>query len=230
MMKILTLGVTGLCASGAAWYMSDSPDFDRVVKKSPAQVYAAFSELAAQGTVTPPDQAGPGPRISLRVDKVQDRSIHYEIQLDRRPVLAADLAFAAAGDDGRQTRLTAELDVDVQAIGAAFQAETGLQTDAGVALSLVSDRIIDSQFARLMDHMADDIEAGRPLPPLRARDMGVREASARADSDPWLRRARAEARQEAASRPMTDARPMLDPNRAARDYLNGDNRDGNGGR
>jgi hypothetical protein len=219
-MKALMLGVTGLCAGGAAWYFSDGPDFDRVVKKSPAQVYAAFSRLAQQGTVTPPGQQGPGPRISFRVDKVDGQSIHYEIQFDQRPVVEADLNFAAAGDDGRQTRMTAELDIDAFELGSAFQ------TEAGVALSMVPDRFIDAQFARFMDHMVDDIEAGRPLPPLGTRGMGVREASSRMETNPEFRRARAAAQQRDAARPMSDARPMVDPNRAADHYLNGGRQDG----
>lgn len=223
-MKLLILGVTGLCAGGAAWYMQDSPDFDRVVRKSPAQVYAAFSQLAQQGTVTPPGQSDKGPRISFRVDKVDGQSIHYEVRVDERPAVQADLNFAAAGEGGGQTRLTAELALDTSALGDDFRMESG------IALSLVQDRIIDGQFARLMDHMVDEIEAGRPLPPLRASDMGVRDARARRDTDPRVIRARAEARQHAASRPMNDARPMVDPNRAADHYLNGRNPGGGWGR
>jgi hypothetical protein len=97
-------------------------------------------------------------------------------------------------------------------------------------LSLLQERVIDGQFASLMDHMADDIEAGRPLSPLRASDMGVREASSRMATDPRMIRARAEARQRAASRPMNSARPMVNPNRAADQYLNGGDRNGGWGR
>ena len=215
-MKSVILGVTGLCAGGAAYYMSDGPDFDRVVKKSPAQVYAAFSQLARQGTVTPPNQSGEGPRVSFRVDKVQNETIHYEIQFDQRPVVEADLTFAA-GDDGRQTRLTGELDIDAFELGSAFQ------TEAGVALSLVPDRFIDARFASFMSHMVDDIEAGRPLPPLRTRDIGVREASARMELDPRMRRMRVREQQREAVRPMSNARPMVDPNQSANQYLNGRN-------
>ena len=224
MMKTLLLGMTGLCAGGAAWYMSDSPDFDRVVKKSPAQVYAAFSRLAQQGTVTPPSQDGKGPRISFRVDKVQDRSIHYEVLFDQRPVVTADLAFAAAGEDGRQTRMTGELDLDTAALGAGFQ------TNQGVALSMLQGRIIDAEFARYMDHMVDEVEAGHPLPALGTASLGVRESPGALEADPRYRRARAAAQQHAASRPMSSARPMVDPNRAADRYLNGGDRNGGWGR
>lgn len=223
-MKLLMLGVTGLCAGGAAWYMHDAPDFDRIVKKSPAQVYAAFSQLAQQGTVTPPGQSGKGPRISFRVDKVDGRSIHYEVRFNDRPAVTADLNFAAAGENGSQTRMTGELELDTSALGDEFQ------TEGGVALSLLQGRVVDGQFARLMDRLVDELEAGRPLTALSTRDLGVREASRRMATDPRFIRARAEARQHAASRPMTDARPMVDPNRAADRYLSGGDRDGGWGR
>ena len=224
-MKLLILGVTGLFAGGTAWYMHDSPDFDRIVKKSPAEVYAAFSALAQQGTVTPPDQGGKGPRIAFRVDKVDGRSIHYEVQFDQRPAVQVDLAFAAAGEGGTQTRLTGELSLDTSALGNAFE------TDAGIALPLLQERVVDASFARFMDQLVDDLDAGRPLRPLRASDMGVREsAEARLEADPRMRRARAEAQQRAASPPMIDARPMVDPNRAADQYLNGGRQDGSWGR
>jgi hypothetical protein len=216
-MKALILGATGLCAGGAAYYMSDGPDFDRIVKKSPAQVYAAFSRLAQQGTITPPNQSGPGPRVSFRVDKVEGQSIHYEIQFNQRPVVEADLTFAAAGD--RETRMTAELDVDAFELGSAFQ------TEAGVALSLVPDGYIDAQFARFMDHMVDDVEAGRPLPPLAMRQAGIRLARPEPQSVADRRR-RAESAQRAASRPRVDPRPMVDPNQAARNYRDGRAPDG----
>ncbi len=220
-MKALML-CGALCAGGAAWYLSDSPDFDRIVRKSPTQVYAAFSALAQQGIVTPPGQTGPGPRISFKVEKVTGQSIHYEVQFDSKPVVTADLNFAAAGDDGRQTRMTAELDIDTSALGPEFQ------TDRGVALSMLQERFIDAEFARFMDTMVAEVEAGHPLPPLGTHSLGVREVSNGMEADPGLRRARAEARQRAAARPMNDARPMVDPGRAANRYLNGRPQQGGG--
>ena len=216
-MKLLMLGAAGLFAGGTAYYMSDSPDFDRIVKKSPAQVYAAFSALAQQGTITPPGQPGKGPQLSFRVNKVQGQSIHYEIQIDRNPFVAVDLTFAPAGEGGAQTRMTAELDIDTASLG------PELRTEGGVALAMLQERQLDAAFARFMENTVEDIEAGRPLRPLRTSDMGVYDASARMEADPRLRRARAEARQAAASRPATSARPMVDPNRAADRYLDGRN-------
>jgi len=217
-MKGMMIGLAGL-GVGGAYFMSDGPDFDRVVKKSPIEVYAAFSRLGQEGIVTPPGQSGPGPRISFKVEKVQGQSIHYEVRFDDRPVVEADLTFAPAGDDGRETRMTAELDIDGFELGSAFQ------TEAGVALSMVPDRLIDMQFASFMADMVRDIEAGRPLPPLGTSRIGVRSAG-RVETDPRGRRMRAEAAQRAASRPTSNARPMVDPNESAESYLNGGPRDG----
>ena len=223
-MKSLVVGIGGLCACGA-WYMSDGPDYDRVVKKSPTEVYAAFSRLAQEGIVIPPNQRpGEGPRVSFKVEKSQGQSIHYEIRFDDRPVVEADLTFAPEGEGGRQTRMTAELDIDAFELGSAFQ------TEAGVALSMVPNRLIDTQFANFMEHMVRDVEAGRPLPPLGTSSFGVRSAGNRVETDPRRLRARAESRQRDASRPMSDARPMLDPNRAADRYLNNRPQDDGWGR
>ena len=109
----------------------------------------------------------------------------------------------------------AGVDIDSFELGSAFQ------TEAGVALSMVPERFVDTQFARFMEHMVRDIEAGRPLPPLGTRSFGVRSASERVHTDPDRRRRQAEAKQRAASRPMNDARPMVDPNRSADRYLSG---------
>ena len=222
-MKTVLVGMGGLCACGA-WYLSDSPDFDRVVKKTPIEVYAAFSRLAQEGVVTPPNQ-GSGPRVSFKVEKSQGQSIHYEIRFDDRPVVEADLSFSPAGEDGRQTRMTAELELDTAGLGAGFQ------TEGGVALSLLQERYLDAEFARYMERMVRDVEAGRPIAPLGTSSFGVRpSASSRVETDPELRRARAEARQEAASRPMSNARPMVDPNRAADRYMRGGPAGGGWGR
>jgi hypothetical protein len=213
-MKTILLGMTGLCAGGAAYFMSDGPDFDRIVKKSPLEVYAAFSRLAQAGTVTPPGQEGPGPRISFKVDKVDGQSIHYEIQFDQRPVVEADLTFAPGGEDGRQTHMTAELEIDAFELGSAYR------TEAGVALSMVPDRLIDSRFAAFMDDMVRDLEEGRPLPSLASRGMdGMGVRPSRVTTNAQDRRRQIEMGRREASRPQQSARPMVDPNAAADSYL-----------
>ncbi len=219
-MKNFVLSVAGIGVGGAAWYGIDSPDFDRTVNRPPAAVYAAFSALAEEGTITAPDDDIER-TVTLHTVKAEGESISYEIRLDDRPVLTAQLNFSPAGDAGNATRMTAEVDVDAVEIGNAFE------TNRGVALALVPDSYFDRQFAEFMDDLVDDIEAGRSLPPLGTGRVGIRE---RASADVHQRRADAERSQRAAVRPMTDARPMVDPDAAAAAHRRGQpDPDGNWG-
>lgn len=220
-MKAYLLSVAGLGVGGAAYFGTDGPDYDRIVSRSPDSVYAAFSALAQEGTVTrSTSEEGVTLSVTIRVEKQRGEAIHYEILLDNRPVVTADLGFEAAGEDGRQTRMTAELELDEFELGSAFQ------TEAGVALSMVPEGFIDLQFANLMDDMVGDIEAGRPLPPLGLDRAKVRRA---ADSENVaVRRMEAQRAQRAASEPMTRPVPMVDPNRAARNNGVADSTSSNG--
>jgi hypothetical protein len=213
-MKGLIAAVAGLGIGGAAYLNTDGPDFDRVVNKSPGQVYAAFSALAREGTIRGPERNDMVDRqVAFRVSKTRGETIRYEILFDDRPVVTADLTFAAAGDDGAQTRMTAELELDEYEIGSAFE------TDAGMALSLVPEVFVDTQFANFMDDMVRDVEAGRPLPPLDLGRAGVRRA--RQDSTTAAgRRSQVEEQRRAASEPTGSAEPMSDPSREARRYRN----------
>jgi hypothetical protein len=206
-MKGLIFAVSGLGVGGAAFFGADGPDFDQVVNKSPAQVYAAFSALAQEGTITPPRSDEIDRQVSFRVTKTSGEEIHYEVLFDNDPVVTADLTFEAAGEAAQQTRLTAELDIDAYSLGSAFE------TEAGLALAMVPDSVIDTQFAAMMNDMVKDVEAGRPLPPLALNRAGVRRQEAGATLA--QRRSSAErARREA-------VRPMIDPNRAAANYRRG---------
>ena len=220
-MKNFVLSVAGLGVGGAAWYGIDSPDFDRTINRPPAAVYAAFSELSEEGTFAAPEDEDLGRTVSIRTVKAQGEAINYEILVDDRPVVTAELTFSPAGEGGSATRMTAEFDIDAFELGSAFE------TEAGVALSMVPDAYFDRQFAAFMSDLADDIEAGRPLPPLEGNRLGVRErgsAGAQPSRGAMMRD------QRAAARPMTDARPMVDPEAAAEAYRRGQpNPNGNWG-
>lgn len=212
-MKGMLLTVAGLGVGGAAYLGMDSPDFDRMVERRPIEVYAAFSRLAPEGTITQPRSDVVDRQVSLRVAKTLGESLTYEILFDNRPVVTAELAFAPAGEGGGQTRMTAELEIDEYELGAAFE------TEAGVALSLVPETLIDMQFANFMDDMVRDVEAGRPLPPLNLSSAGVRRHNPEASVE--NRRANAEHARQEASRPNASARPMVDPSQAAERHRNG---------
>jgi hypothetical protein len=211
-MKNFVLSLAGIGVGGAAWYGIDSPDFDRTINRPPAAVYAAFSELSEEGTFAAPTDEDLDRSVQVRTVKAQGETISYEILVDNRPVVTAELNFAPAGEGGNATRMTAEFDIDAFELGSAFE------TEAGVALSMVPDAYFDRQFAAFMSDLADDIEAGRPLPPLNSDQLGVRE---RGSAQVQPSRAAMLRDQRDAARPMSDARPMVDPDAAAEAYRRG---------
>jgi hypothetical protein len=213
-MKAILCGISALGAGGIYFLAgSPGPDFDRVVNKPPMIVYAAFSALDPEGTISQGPSGEMQHRVTRRVEKTPGREIHYEILLDDRPVVDVDLHFAP-GPENKGTRLTAEFDLDAYALGSAYE------TEAGIALSLVPEGYIDRQFASFMNHRVADIEAGRPLPPLDLAGSGVREARATGSSVAERRRI-AERERRAAAAPSARAVPMVDPGRIADEHIAG---------
>ena len=213
-MKAALCGLSALGAGGIYLLAGHSgPAFDRVVNKPPMAVYAAFSALGQEGTVSEGPTGDMPHRLTRRIQKVPGQELHYQILLDDRPVVDADLHFAP-GPDNHGTRLTADFDLDAYALGSAYE------TDAGIALSLIPESYIDQQFASFMNHRVADIEAGRPLPPLELAGSGVRHARATGTSLAE-RRYDAERERREAFAPTARARPMVDPNRVAADHIAG---------
>ena len=211
-MRSIMFGMAACATGGAAWWAgSPGPDFDRFIDRPPINVYAAFSALGNEGTVTEPASADT-PSMTRRITKIGGESIKLELLLDDRPVMEVELNFAP-GPDGHGTRLTGEFDVNASAVGSAFE------TPAGVALSLVPDSYFDNQFAQLMDEMADDVEAGRPLDPLGLADAGVRRQQLSSPSSVEGRRSQMRSQQREAAEPTQRAGPMVDPNRVARQHV-----------
>ena len=213
-MKAVLCGISALGAGGIYFLAgTPGPDFDRVVNKPPMTVYAAFSALGPEGTISEGPSGDMPHRMTRRIEKTPGQEIHYEILLDDRPVVDVDLHFAP-GPENKGTRLTAEFDLDAYALGSAYE------TEAGIALSLVPEGYIDQQFASFMNHRVADIEAGRPLPPLDLAGSGIREARATGSSLSERRRI-AERERRAAAAPSARATPMVDPDRIAREHLDG---------
>lgn len=212
-MKAVLCGLSALGAGGIYLLAGTGPAFDRVVSKPPMTVYAAFSALGPEGSVTLGPTAETPHRMTRLIRKVPGEEIHYQILIDDRPVIDADLHFAPApGDKG--TRLTADFDLDAYALGSAYE------TEAGIALAMVPRSYIDRQFADFMSHRVADIEAGRPLPPLDLAASGVRHARP-VGASVAERHAIAAAEQRAAAAPSQRARPMVDPNRVAAAHIAG---------
>lgn len=211
-MRTIMFGMAACATGGAAWWAgSPGPDFDRFIDRPPINVYAAFSALGNEGTTSEP-ASGDTPSVTRRITKVMGESIKLEMLLDDRVVMEAELNFTP-GPDGHGTRVTGEFDVNASAVGSAFE------TEAGVALALVPDSYFDNQFAQLMDEMADDVAAGRPLDPLGLADAGVRRQGLSTPSSVEGRRAQIRSQQHKASAPTQRARPMVNPNQVARQHV-----------
>jgi hypothetical protein len=213
-MKAALCGMS-LFGAGGIYMLAGSagPDFDGLVNKPPMTVYAAFSALGQEGTISQGPTADMPHRMTRRIEKTSGREIHYEILLDDHPVIDADLHFEP-GPDNKGTHLTAEFDLDAYALGSAYE------TRAGVALSMVPEGFIDQQFASFMTHRVADIEAGRPLPPLDLAVSGMRHART-TGSSVAERRSIAEQERRAAAAPMVRARPMVDPDSVANAHIEG---------
>jgi len=118
-MKALIGAVAALGLGGAYWFGSDSPDFERVIDRPPMAVYAAFSQVAQSGPVTARGENGFAGRTVARVRKERGELIHYEVfDDDGEAIMTAELHFAPEGEGGQATRMTAEIDVDTEALGA----------------------------------------------------------------------------------------------------------------
>jgi hypothetical protein len=219
-MKTLIAAVAALGVGGAFYFGGDSPDFEQVIDRPQMSVYAAFSHAAQEGPITGRGRNGFAGRTVARIRKERGELIHYEVlNEDNQAVMTAELRFAPEGDGGAATRMTAELDIDAEALGAT---DTG-----GAAAAALTESFIDYHFAALMGELASDVEKGRTLQPLPLTRListpSPTEARTAAQRASDSRQA-----QRQAARPMTTARPMVDPNQAARDHIRANQPAGNG--
>ena len=141
-MKTLIAAVAALGVGGAIYFGGDSPDFEQVIDRPHMSVYAAFSHAAQEGPITGRGRNGFAGRTVARIRKERGELIHYELlNEDNQPVMTAELRFAPEGEGGRATRMTAELDIDAEALGAT--------DNGGTAVAALTESFIDYHFAAL---------------------------------------------------------------------------------
>src|SRR6478735_6807872 len=99
-MKAALCGISALGAGGIYLITgTPGPDFDQIVNKPPMTVYAAFSALGPEGTITTAPTGSNQHRMTRRIEKTVGEEIHYEILLDDRPVIDVDLHFEPGPDN-----------------------------------------------------------------------------------------------------------------------------------
>lgn len=218
---ISSAAVLGVGGWAAMTMDPSAPDFDKVVPRPPAEVYAAFSDTATDGTTTIPGE-GDMPSITVRVDKETGESISYRVLLGETEAVSVDLEFEPAGN-GDSTRVTAELDIDQDEIRSLIRRAGGDTAH----IPRIPNMLFDMAFRQQMEDLTDRVARGEPLGGIQETGFAAWQgiSSGRADLDPGrsvaAERIAREARQDAAVRPMTTARPMMDPNASAQSYRGG---------
>lgn len=215
-MKGMFLGVVGLGGIGTAAYMGGGAgpnDYVGHVGKSPEAVYAAFAGLGQAGEISIPRHDGKGAMVQ-RVTKVHNELVKLELEVDGAALMTAEVHIAPDGEKG--TRVAAEFDLDSARLREVVRDAGG--GEIAIPEFAFQETMIDMVFARAMGEMVEQIESGQPLASLsatRARwgsgDGGPSGAAPVRPSGGW--------QQRSAVRPQMDARPAVDPNRAAREHM-----------
>ena len=206
-MKAMLFGMAALGIGGA--FMTGSMgghDAERTVAQPIEVVYGAVSDMAPEGV-----QAGNGgdpDAYSVKVEKDPGNSITYRILDDEKMVAEVKFGFESAGEGS--TRITADLEIDKPAFAQ-------IDDDSAPRIAAMPDGLLNMGLRRAVREMGEMIENGMPLPTLMEREASLRNE---AEMSVGARSYRARAQQRAAAAPMSSAKPMVDPNDSARDYMN----------
>lgn len=214
-MRGAVFGTMAMCGVGGAAYVgvgSGPNDYVGTVNKSPDAVYAAFaSAMGPEGITAMPSRDGWPARLQQRVSKTPGEEVRVELIVDSRPLVTMEVDFAAEGPAA--TQVAAEIDIDTAALASLSDAGPG----DTMAFMAMGDGIIDMAFAQTMAEMVEDVENGRPVTSLAmmSRRWGSQNGTVRSRAN------QAGSYRGERVRPDASARPMVDPNTAARQHRDG---------
>lgn len=194
------LGVGGAALTGGA--IGGGHDAERMVARPPAEVYAAISSMTPEGVLERGAEEG-SPAMRFEVRKEPGKAVHYLLAIDGRTVGSVDLGVAP-DKDGAASLLTADFELDQAAL-------KKLNTDGPDELPNMPRGLLVMALSQQLGEMAAKIEAGTPLETFGADDLGVWRSRGSAGGETPV----------TASGPLGSTEPMVDPNEAARNYLNG---------
>ena len=214
-MRGAVFGTMAMCGVGGAAYVgvgSGPDDYVGTINKSPDAVYAAFaSAMGPEGITALPSHDGWPARLQQRVSKTPDEEVRIDFIVENATLLSMEVDFAAEGQAA--TRIAAEVDIDAAALASIADVGPG---DA-MAFMAMNEGLIDMAFAQTMAEMVQDVEKGTPLESFAMLSRSWGNGNARVQS----RANRPGDYRGERSRPDATVRPMVDPNRAARDHLDG---------
>jgi hypothetical protein len=209
MRSLLLLPLLGaLCACTARH------DAQQVVHKDPAAVYAAFD--SAFGDAVEQGNSGPAAEDGQvnTIERIPNKSLDLKVMMDGRQAVRMKFGFEPT-NGGAETLLTGDIDVDQDLLRASMRKKHG----SDVALPNIPDFAFKMIMQKLLTEAANDIEHGEPLSGASRSLAMAREPQE--STDPTERRFEEEWKQREATRPVSNAAPMVDPDADARKYLNG---------
>lgn len=214
-MKGAVFGTMAMCGVGGAAYYgvgAGPNDYVGTINKSPDAVYAAFaSAMGPEGITALPSHDGWPARLQQRVSKTPGEEVRIDFIVENSTLLSMEVDFAAEGPEA--TRVAAEVDIDAAALASIADVGPG---DA-MAFMAMNEGMIDMAFAQAMAEMVQDVEKGTPLESfaLLSRSWGNGDSRIRSRSN-----GPGDYRPDPI-RPDATARPMVDPNAAARRHRDG---------
>lgn len=219
-MKAMIAGC--VCAGGAGvWALTGAgPDAEALVHKPPEAVYAAVASAFANAEQSDVIPAKDGNSIAFQVmvEREPGSRIESILLVGGEQAGSVEFTFSPTTDEeGRPaTKMTGEVDVSTSVLQKHFA--DGPNEDIG----RIPEFAFDMAMKQAMAEMAEKIENGVPLDGPSQSFAEMRFANRMQDSTSHSQREWAQSQQmREATRPTQEARPSMDPNEAARKYLDG---------
>jgi hypothetical protein len=213
-MRMMMLGMVGVVVMGGYAMSGGRADVERVVHRPPHQVYQAFSDsFGSEGTVVQQEvheSDGLNGTLTATVTKKTDKMVELDATIDNTQMFKLAVRFAPA-DDGTTTKLSADVAMDGRLMARGGPTPPQLLVDRATKMA--------AEYA--IDNAIKDIEAGRPIKPIGLNGMRSMSAdSAYRGAGEMVAQPHLQQPGESRIVPRQSTAPMVDPNAAARHYMN----------
>ncbi len=211
-----------VCAGGAGiWALTGAgPDAEAIVHKPPEAVYAAVSSAFANAEKSEviPGRDGNSVAFQVMVEKEPGSRIESILLIGGEQAGSVEFTFSPTIDDKGvpATKMTGEVDVNTSVL------QKHLGDGPNEDIGRIPEFAFDMAMKNAMMEMADKIENGVPLDSPSTSFAAMRASSRMQDSTSHSEREWGQSQSmREATRPTQEAKPSMDPNAAARKYLDG---------
>ena len=211
-----------VCAGGAGfWALTGAgPDAEAIVHKPPEAVYSAVASAFANSEQSDvlPGKDGNSVAFQVMVEKEPGSRIESILLIGGEQAGSIEFTVSPTTDvkGAPATKLTGEVDVDTKVL------QKHLGDGPNEDIGRIPEFAFDMAMKQAMVEMADKIENGVPLDSPSTSFAAMRANSRMQDSTSRHERDWAQQSQmREAVRPTQAAKPSMDPNAAARKYLDG---------